>query len=150
MSEISRDGSERFAKMLLPDPIRHRTEEKGIVLAGEPLGKGGAVRLLQAAEEARDGWFDLGAGSFEVATNEDGAGRHAFRENTHAGPERLALFRQDGVIKEGTQAVKVGLADGIVRVVVALRAADGEPESDGTDGAGDVIQQHMAALGLIV
>ncbi len=96
------------------------------------------------------GGLNLGAGALEVATHKDGADGDAFSVDADGRAERLAVFCQHGVVKEGAQAVEVGLADGIVGMVVTLRAADGEAQAHRADGGGDVIEQDVAAFVLIV
>jgi hypothetical protein len=122
-----------------------------VVLAGDPFREGGAVGVWRRfAEKAWKGGLNRRAGPFEVTTHEDGARGHAFGEDAHGWAERFAFLRQHGVVEEGTQAVKVGLADGIIRMIVTLRAADGEAEAHRTDRGGDVVEQDMAALVLFV
>ena len=150
MSQISRHCGERFSQMLLPDPVHHGTQKECVIFIGEPPGKSSPIRLSRAAKETRYGSLDLRAWALEVTANEDRAGGHAFGENTHARAKRLAFFGHDGVIKKGAQAIKVGLTDGIIRMIMTLRAADGEPQSDTADGGGDVIQQNVPTLGLVI
>jgi hypothetical protein len=151
MTEVIGNGGERLAEMLLPEAIRHRAQEDRVVFAGDPFRERGAVSIRRCfAEKAWERRLNGGTRPFEVATHEDGACRHAFGEDAHGRAERFAFFGQHGVVEECPQAIKVGLADGIIRMIVALRATDGEAESHGADGGGDVVEQDMTALVLFV
>ena len=71
-------------------------------------------------------------------------------EDTHHGADLLALLRQHGVVEKGPQAIKVRLADGIIRMLMTLRTAKREPEAHGADGGGHVVEEDVAAFDLVV
>jgi hypothetical protein len=65
----------------------------------------------------------------------------------HLAGKRSVQVPVFSAVEEGKELVMVLLGDGIVLVIVALRAADGEPQPHGSDGIGLI--QHLFKPGLL-
>ena len=92
--------------------------------------------------DSRERGFDFRPGATPIPTHEQ------FAVGIRVGAvikkrNRLVLFEFDRRREKGPQSVKVGLADRVVLVVMALGAAELEAEQRRAHGGRDLVHQHM-------